>query len=179
MVDIWPGLLLIIFLLGFVCWYGYILVGEFLMAGPYIPTRNSEINEMLSKLKLQKGKVFMELGSGDGRVVRTAVKIYGVKGVGIEMHPLVCWWSRILNKIQKVKDISIICGSFYDRELPVADYYYIYLTPKGTNEIGKRLFSKMPKGKMVISKGFKMDCLNDKLMSVIEVGNYQYYYYVI
>jgi len=43
------------------------------MGSPYVATRKKRIEEILKEVELKKGKLFIELGSGDGRIVRTAV----------------------------------------------------------------------------------------------------------
>lgn len=145
------------------------------MAGPYIPSHQDEIEELLRNLKLEKGKVLIELGSGDGRVVRIAAKKYGIKGIGVEMHPLVCMWAKFLGRNENVK---FICGSFFDMKLPEADYYYIYLTPKGTNQVGEQIFLKLPEGKVVISKAFEIKDLKKNLFQVIKVRGNKFFVYL-
>ena len=42
---------------------------------------------MLKLADVKKGDVLYDLGSGDGRMVITAAKLYGVKGTGIDIDP--------------------------------------------------------------------------------------------
>ena len=52
---------------------------------PFVPTPIEVVDKMLELAKVKKGDVVYDLGSGDGRIVIRAAKIYGVKAVGIEM----------------------------------------------------------------------------------------------
>ena len=38
----------------------------------------------------------MELGSGDGRIVRRAVQVHGVKGIGVDINSLLIILSKLL-----------------------------------------------------------------------------------
>ena len=50
---------------------------------PYVPTPQEVVERMLELAQVKKGDVVYDLGSGDGRIVVTAAKKYGVKAVVI------------------------------------------------------------------------------------------------
>src|SRR5690242_14072874 len=54
---------------------------------PYVPTPQNVVDTMLKLANLKPGDVIYDLGSGDGRIVITAAKQYGVRGVGIDINP--------------------------------------------------------------------------------------------
>jgi SAM-dependent methyltransferase len=51
----------------------------------YLPTPQHVVDEMLRLAGLAPGDVLYDLGSGDGRIVITAARRYGVRAVGIEL----------------------------------------------------------------------------------------------
>jgi hypothetical protein len=51
----------------------------------YLPTPQHVVDEMLRLASLAPGDVLYDLGSGDGRIVLTAARRYGVRAVGIEL----------------------------------------------------------------------------------------------
>ena len=53
----------------------------------YVPTPQPVVDAMLDMAKVTANDVVYDLGSGDGRIVITAAKKYGARGVGIEMDP--------------------------------------------------------------------------------------------
>ena len=53
----------------------------------YVPTPQSVVEAMLELAAVKPDDVVYDLGSGDGRIVITAAKKYGVRGVGIEIDP--------------------------------------------------------------------------------------------
>jgi len=51
---------------------------------PYVPTVKRQLDAILAYMKPKKNAVFIELGSGDGRLVRRAAQIYQVIGSGLD-----------------------------------------------------------------------------------------------
>ena len=54
---------------------------------PYVPTPQDVVERMLRLAAVRKSDVVYDLGSGDGRLVITAAKAYGARGVGIDIDP--------------------------------------------------------------------------------------------
>ena len=53
----------------------------------YVPTPQPVVEAMLDLAQVKRTDVVYDLGSGDGRIVITAARKYGARGVGIEMDP--------------------------------------------------------------------------------------------
>jgi ubiquinone/menaquinone biosynthesis C-methylase UbiE len=53
----------------------------------YVPTEQEVVEKMLDMAKVKKKDVVYDLGCGDGRIVATAAKKYGAKGVGVDIDP--------------------------------------------------------------------------------------------
>lgn len=123
---------------------------------PYVPTKKKELINFLKEIKINKGDYFIELGSGDGRVVREAVKIYGVKGLGVDINPLLNVWARLMAKKNGLKNISFTTQNIFDTDLSQADIVYIFLMPKLIESIKPKLKKEIKKKAVVISHGFKI-----------------------
>jgi SAM-dependent methyltransferase len=54
---------------------------------PYVPTPQDVVDRMLALAKVTKSDVVYDLGCGDGRIVVTAAKQFGAKGVGVDIDP--------------------------------------------------------------------------------------------
>jgi SAM-dependent methyltransferase len=54
---------------------------------PYVPTPQDVAERMLELAGVTAKDVVYDLGSGDGRVVITAAKKYGARGVGVDIDP--------------------------------------------------------------------------------------------
>src|SRR6185369_13915278 len=53
----------------------------------FVPTPQSVVDAMLKLAKVTKDDVVYDLGCGDGRIVITAAKQFGARGVGIDIDP--------------------------------------------------------------------------------------------
>lgn len=146
------------------------------MGSPYVATTNKRIDLILKKANLKKNKIFIELGSGDGRVVRTAVKKYGVYGVGVDINPLLIFWSRLLSLKYKNK-LKFITQNIFATDLRKADYLYLFLMPKLIEKLKPKLEHELKKGTIVISHGFKIDGWDKKIKDIIKINPFWTYYY--
>ena len=54
---------------------------------PYVPTDDRVVAEMLTVASVGKDDVLYDLGSGDGRIVITAARKFGTRGVGVDIDP--------------------------------------------------------------------------------------------
>ncbi len=87
-----------------VCWVLVVLVSTSMLVGacarstdqplseepslaPYVVTPQETVDEMLRLAEVGPDDVLYDLGSGDGRIVITAARIYGARGVGFELDP--------------------------------------------------------------------------------------------
>ena len=53
----------------------------------FVPTPMAVVDTMLAVARVTKDDRLYDLGSGDGRIVITAAKRYGTRGVGIDIDP--------------------------------------------------------------------------------------------
>src|SRR3974390_726229 len=53
----------------------------------YVPTPQKVVDQMLDVAKLQSSDVLYDLGCGDGRILVTAAKKYGVHAFGFDINP--------------------------------------------------------------------------------------------
>jgi SAM-dependent methyltransferase len=54
---------------------------------PYVATPQDVVERMLALAQVTKDDVVYDLGCGDGRIVVTAAKRYGARGVGVDIDP--------------------------------------------------------------------------------------------
>src|SRR5262245_38348322 len=53
----------------------------------YVPTPQGVVDAMLALARVTSDDIVYDLGSGDGRIPITAARVYGARGVGIEVDP--------------------------------------------------------------------------------------------
>ena len=129
--------IIIIFLFSFVIFFG----------APYLPTLRREKIDAIKLLNLKKGDVFLELGSGDGRMLREMAKS-GVRSIGYELNPILVFVSFIVCwKYRKI--VSIKCANFWHINLPEADGIYVFLLQKYMNKLDNKIMTSGNKCKLV------------------------------
>ena len=63
---------------------------------PYVPSQKKYIFEAFTKLyKISKNDLLIDIGSGDGIVLRQAARL-GAKAIGFEINPILVLISKIL-----------------------------------------------------------------------------------
>lgn len=120
---------------------------------PYVPTFHSLIITVLKEAGVKKGKIFYELGSGDGRVVLQASKL-GAKAYGVEQSWLRVWYSRFQAKKQKISNAYFYHGNIFKLNYFPANIVYIFLLPKGVKKLEKKLKKELKADSVVITQTF-------------------------
>lgn len=80
-------------------WAGLVVfilfAGTALTGAPFVPSRRKELDIIFKKLyKLSKNDLLVDLGSGDGKVLKAASD-FGARALGIELNPLLVLFSKI------------------------------------------------------------------------------------
>lgn len=114
-----PALVLVGFAL--VLLFGLIVV----FGPPYLPTKRRQIEAALDLLDLEPGQTLLELGSGDGRVMRAAAR-RGLKVIGIELNPLLVAVSHIL-LWQYRRQVRVVWGNYFSAKWPQADGIFTFM----------------------------------------------------
>ncbi len=155
------------------------LIYSWLKGAPYVSTQSKEIDEILKKAHLKEGQLFLELGCGDGRVTKNAVKKYKVYGIGIDINPLLIWYSKIMSYIQGIKNIEFLKKNVIDVDLGKADILYIYLFPQLVEKLQDKILHETKKNVIIISHGFKIRYLSKYLFNIRKGAAFITYYYRI
>ncbi len=122
---------------------------------PFVPITPTVLTRILSMVQPKPGDVWMDLGSGDGRILIEAAKRYDIRGIGIERVAPLRQWSRFLiwqNGLKK--KITIESGDFFQRDLFDVDIVTFYLLPDTNARLIKKLKQEMKPGSLGISHRF-------------------------
>ncbi len=169
--------LFLLFLI-FMSVYGISLIYSSLMGAPYVPTKNKLAFEILKEIKFKKDGLFVELGSGDGRIVRTAVKNFSVKGLAVDVNFLLIIWSKILAKFDGTyQQMIFIVKNILTVDLTKADYIYLFLFPALIEKLAPKFDRELKKGAIIISHGFPVKGYETKLIKKVERRPFPTYYY--
>jgi len=147
------------------------------MGSPYVATKNKQVELILKELKPKKGKFFYELGCGDGRMIRQAVKKYQVFGFGFDVNPLLLWWAKFLAERERLKNIFFERKNILNVNYQKANYLYLFLLPELIEKLAKKLKKELPKNAVVVSHGFPILGWKKKLIKKIEANPFPTYFY--
>lgn len=130
---------------------------------PFVPTPMAVVEKMLALAEVTKEDVVYDLGCGDGRIVVTAAKKYGAKGVGIDLDP-----RRIAESRERAKREGVThLVHFEQQDVMKADFSQatvvtLYLLPE-SNELLRPLLEKQLKpGARVVSHNYEIPGWEEK-----------------
>src|SRR5215475_7227032 len=85
---------------------------------PYVPTPDAIVQSMLKLANVQKSDVVYDLGCGDGRIIIAAAKVYGARGVGVDINPQRIQEARENAKQAGVQDIvKFVEGDLFEANI--------------------------------------------------------------
>ena len=105
----------------FFLWIGAIVAVCFgfvvFRGAPYVPTRSRQISQAFDELyKVGRSDVVVDIGSGDGALLRAAVR-RGAKAIGYELNPLLVLLTRLISR-HELFNIKVVWADFWLRNLP-------------------------------------------------------------
>jgi len=90
---------------------------------PFVPAHRADLEELLDELGNGAGRVFIDLGSGDGRVL-AAARRRGFNPVGYELNPIL--WLISAVKLRSLRAVRL--WPWQLANLGVVDVIYIFST---------------------------------------------------
>ncbi len=124
---------------------------------PYVPTPQPVVDKMLDLAKVKQGDVVYDLGCGDGRIVITAVKERGARGVGIDLNPQRIAEAKLNAKEAKVADkVKFMVGDLFKSDFSEATVVTLYLLPSVNAKLRPQLWRQLKVGTRVVSHAFDM-----------------------
>ncbi len=145
---------------------------------PYVPTPQEVVDEMLKLANVKKGDFLYDLGSGDGRIVVTAAKKFGIKGIGVDIDP-----ERIKEaneNAQKAGVTDLVTfhnNDLFKEDISKATVVTLYLLPEVNLRLKPKLFKELKPGTRIVSHDFDMG--DWKPEKEIEMENHRLYFWTI
>jgi len=123
----------------------------------FVPTPQNVVDEMLKLAKVQKGDTLYDLGCGDGRLVVTAAKTYGVRAVGIDINPERIKESKENAAQAGVADkVSFRNEDLFEADIKEATVVTLYLLQSLNVKLRPKLWRDLKPGTRVVSHSFDM-----------------------
>ena len=126
-----------------------------LTGGPYVPTPQAVVDEMLRLAKVSRDDFVVDLGSGDGRIVLTAVRRYGARGLGLEIdEELVHLSTAEAERLGIAERARFLQQDILEAHLGEATVLTLYLLPAMTMMLRPKILNDLRPGTRVVSHDF-------------------------
>ncbi len=138
----------------------------------FVPTPQAVVDKMLEMAEIKPGDILYDLGCGDGRIVVTAAKKYGVRATGVDIDP-----RRVQESLENVRTnkvghlVTIKEADIFELDFSDATVVTLYLLP----ELNVRLMPKLAKlkpGTRIVSNDFDMHGAKPKEIVHVQADYY-------
>jgi ubiquinone/menaquinone biosynthesis C-methylase UbiE len=124
---------------------------------PYVPTPQPVVDKMLELAAVRRQDVLYDLGCGDGRIVISAARDRGARGVGIDLNPQRIEEAQANAKAAGVTDrVSFRVGDLFESDFSAASVVTLYLLPDINRKLRPQLWRQLKVGTRVVSHDFDM-----------------------
>jgi len=123
---------------------------------PFVTSPHPVTQAMLDLARVGARDVVLDLGSGDGRIVITAAKRFGARGIGVELSPQLVETSRQNAARAGVTErAEFRVQDLFETDLAVASVITMYLLPEVNLQLRPKLLALKP-GTRVVSHDWDM-----------------------
>ncbi len=154
--DIIVNLITLLFL-GYII---FLLSYSMFRGAPFAALSKDRIITMFELLQPARKKLFLDIGSGDGRIVIEASK-RGLISYGYEINPLLVFISRINLKKNKANG-QILLKDYWREDFSKFDYVTVWGVPTMMKRLEKKLLKELKPGAKVVSNHLKFPKWNSK-----------------
>ncbi len=121
----------------------------------YVPTPTAVVETMLRMAQVTSTDVVYDLGSGDGRIVITAAREFGARGVGVELDPELVKRARAAAVKAGVQDkVTFSQADLFKTDLSPATVVTLYLSPSINLRLESKIKRELRPGARVVSHRF-------------------------
>jgi SAM-dependent methyltransferase len=126
-------------------------------AGPYVPSPDSVVADMLKLADVGAKDFVIDLGSGNGKIVLTAAKVFGASGFGVEIQDHLVRQSNEAAKQQGVADrVKFVRQDLFKTDISQATVLTMYLLPNTVNLLKDKLLAELRPGTRIISHDYPL-----------------------
>ena len=123
----------------------------------FVPTPQTVVDAMLELAGVMPTDVVYDLGSGDGRIVITAAKKYGARGVGIDIDEALIKKATENAAAAGVGDrVRFVSQDLFSADLSEATVVTLYLLQSLNERLRPKLVRELKPGARIVSHVFNM-----------------------
>jgi len=124
---------------------------------PYAATPDSVVEAMLKLASVGPRDYVIDLGSGDGRLVITAAKAHGARGLGVDIDGKMVDLAKRFAERDGVQDrAQFIVQDLFETDVRPATVVTIYLLPTIMKRVGEKLRAELRPGTRVVVHDFPL-----------------------
>lgn len=128
----------------------------FQSGGPFVPTPQSVVDQMLQIAAVNQRDFVIDLGSGDGRIVLTAAHKYRARGLGVDIDERLVELSNIRARRLGLENlVSFRQQDVLETRISEATVLTLYLLPEMMRMLHQRIYSELRPGTRVVSHDFE------------------------
>lgn len=121
---------------------------------PYVPTPQHVAQAMVELAPLRGDEVVFDLGAGDGRILRTAKRMFpGITAIGYEIVPAV-WFFGLLWCALTRSGVCLKRGNALRADIHRADVVFFYMFPSVMAKFAEKFDRELRPGTIVVSHAF-------------------------
>jgi hypothetical protein len=126
-------------------------------AGPYVPSPQSVVADMLRHADVVSTDYLIDLGSGDGRIVLTAAKVFGASGFGVEIKDELVKKSNEAAKNEGLADrVKFVKQDLFKIDISQATVITMYLLPDTVNLLKDKFLAELKPGTRIVSHDYPL-----------------------
>jgi len=126
-------------------------------AGPYVPSPQSVVADMLRYADVGPGDFLIDLGSGDGRIVLTAAKVFGARGFGVEIKEDLVKRANEAAKIEGLAErVRFMNADLFKTDISQATVITMYLLPDTVNLLKDKFLAELRPGTRIVSHDYPL-----------------------
>src|SRR4051812_43612027 len=126
-------------------------------AGPYVPSPQSVVSDMLRYADVGANDFLIDLGSGDGRIVLTAAKVFGARGFGVDIkEDLVKRANEAAQKEGLADRVKFVKQDLFDTDISPATVVTMYLLPDTVNMLKDKFLHELRPGTRIVSHDYPL-----------------------
>ncbi len=120
----------------------------------FVSTSRARIRAFIKAVPMKAGQILVDLGCGDGRILRQVHKSYQVRAIGYEVNLMAYLKARVLSF--GFENIEIRHRNFWSANLSEADVVVCYLYPDVMEKLSAKLKANLKPGAVVVSYNFML-----------------------
>ena len=123
--------------------------------GPYVPTPQLVVDQMLRMASVNAGDYVVDLGSGDGVIVLTAASQFKASGMGVDIDPeLVKLSNDSARKLGVAERARFYEQDVFKADIGKASVVTLYLLPGMMLSLRGKIFNELKPGARVVSHDY-------------------------